>query len=163
MPAHKQKELRVILQIQSFLLRSKGFVPHISHSSPWDLHWRDKPPKHLALKPIGLTFRKNSAIGNGDPTLRGFASKHIHFGTKYKSSRLKSVQTICERESLLTLRYLLEGQILLRLSSNKAPVDIFSAFSLYFANAGMIRAIFALSLHLNAYKKLTSYVRTHTD
>jgi len=31
-------------------LLCEGFLPHIRHPNPWDLHWRDEPPKHLALK-----------------------------------------------------------------------------------------------------------------
>ena len=42
-----------ISQVQSLSLRIKGFVPHTGHPNPWDLHQRDKVPKHLALENNG--------------------------------------------------------------------------------------------------------------
>ena len=53
------------------------FVSHIRHPNPWDVHWKDKPPKKLALKTHRTYTEKNErAIGNGDPALKGPVHRH---------------------------------------------------------------------------------------
>lgn len=56
-PQHCDPHSGGIFQIQSFFLRSKGFVPSIRHPNTWDLHWGDEPPKCLALKTNGTSSR----------------------------------------------------------------------------------------------------------
>lgn len=49
-PYHGDTQLGGISQAQNLTLRSEGFVSHNRYSNHWDLHQRDKAPKHLVLK-----------------------------------------------------------------------------------------------------------------
>ena len=47
---HSDTQQGGISSVQHFSQRSKGFVPHTRHPSPWDLYQKEKAPKHLARK-----------------------------------------------------------------------------------------------------------------
>ena len=66
-------------------------MPHVKHPNPWDLHWKEEPPKCLALKTKGTYIQETQrAIGNRDFTPEGLTHRVIHPGTQHKSSSLKS-------------------------------------------------------------------------
>lgn len=111
-PQHGKLQLGEISQIGSISLRTEGSVPHIRHPNLWDLHWRDDPhrPKHLPLKTNRAYVQENqSAIGNGDSTLKGLKRRLAYPRTQWKSSNMKSAQTICERDSFANLKAAARG------------------------------------------------------
>ena len=60
------------LWLQSFFPISECSEPHIRLSSSGVLHWKDKPPEHLALKTSGAYFwTSKRAVGNRDSILKG--------------------------------------------------------------------------------------------
>lgn len=81
---------RDISQIWNFFMRSKGFVLHVRHPRPWDLHGKAEPPKHLDLKTNGAYVLENQrTLGNGESSLKGLACRLICPRTLCKSSSLK--------------------------------------------------------------------------
>lgn len=95
----------------SFFLRTKRFVICIRHSNPWKLHWRDRPPKYMALKTNGAYVRETQkAVGNGDSAPKGFVCRLTGPEIQGKSSCLKVPRPYGENTHLLILKCLPEGQ-----------------------------------------------------
>lgn len=68
-----------------FFLRSKEFVSCIRHLNPWKLHWRDRPPKYLALKTNGAYIQETQkAIGTGDSALKGLCADSLALRPRVK-------------------------------------------------------------------------------
>lgn len=62
---HRDPQVGGISQIQSISLKVEGLESHITCPNPWDLQWRDKPSKYLALKTNGAHIQEvQRAIGN---------------------------------------------------------------------------------------------------
>lgn len=76
-------------------------LPHTSHTNPWELHQRDKPPKCLALKTNGSWVQeKHKDIGNKDSTFKELTRRPICPKMQHKSSNLKRTYTLCDVDSL---------------------------------------------------------------
>lgn len=89
--SHGEPQTRGVLQTPNFSLKSEGSVLKIRHPNPWDLHWRDEPPKCLILKIHGLASKRTRVIWNRDSALKGFICRITHPGTQCKSNNLKSL------------------------------------------------------------------------
>lgn len=68
-----------------FYLRRKGFLPHIRYPNAWDLHQKDEPPKHLALKTSVVYVQvTHKAVENRDSTLKELSYRLTHQGSRAK-------------------------------------------------------------------------------
>ena len=64
--------------------------PHVRLPSPGILHWKDKPPGHLALKASRAYFPESQrAVGNRNSPIKGCMQRFTHFGTQGRSSHLR--------------------------------------------------------------------------
>lgn len=80
-------------------MRSEGLILHIRHPNPWDLHWREKPAKHLALETNRTYIEETQkAVENCWSTLKGDVPRLTRSRTQDKSSSLKSAYAIDERD-----------------------------------------------------------------
>jgi len=59
---HQAGEEGGISEIQNVSVRNEKPEPYIRHPNSWDLHWRDEPPKHLALKINGAYIQESQTV-----------------------------------------------------------------------------------------------------
>lgn len=92
-------------QLWSLSLKSEGFVSHISHLIPSDLHQRDELPRCLTLKTNGA-YRRTIGFQGTDSPLKGFTLS----GTQCKSRSLKVPGPYLKKIRVLIIKCLPETQ-----------------------------------------------------
>ena len=110
---HDNPQWGGISQIQSFSLRSMGgavCATHIRHPNSWNLHQRDEPPKHLALKTNGAYIQETQrAVGNWNSAFKGITCRLTHLGPSVKAVVSKAPRPHVKDLNVLILKHLPKG------------------------------------------------------
>ena len=93
-----------------YSMRSMGFGSHIGHSNLWDLHWRDRPPKYLALETNGSYVQGTQGLWGSQILLLRDSRVISLILTPSIKATVRELPGLHVKVYLLILKHLLGGQ-----------------------------------------------------
>lgn len=93
-----------------YSMRSMGFGSHIGHSNLWDLQWRDRPPKYLALETNGAYVQGTQGLWGSQILLLRDSRVISLILTPSIKATVRELPGLHVKVYLLILKHLLGGQ-----------------------------------------------------